>query len=126
MHELTEIMLQKDYRLHAEHLTRLREGNQSQDDIEKLKTRIIDEDYLHYPYDAVHMFATNAEVYSFNETAYDRTSAEKVVVKANSTVVGDVTPLIRQKKMNHLTNDAKYKMLTNTRSLFYIMSSLWF
>ena len=119
LYELTEIMRQKDDKLYAELLSRLREGNQSQDDIEKLKSRIIDANHPNYPYDAVHMFATNAEVDEFNETAYDRTSTEKVVVKAKSAVVGDVTPIVRQKTMTHLTNDAKYKMHTNTGGLKY-------
>ena len=117
LYELTEIMRQKDDKLYAQLLSRLREGNQSQDDIEKLKSRIIDENHPNYPYDAVHMFATNAEVDEFNETAYDRTSTEKAVVKAKSAVVGDVTSIIRQKTMTHLTNDAKYKMHTNTGGL---------
>ena len=60
LYELTEIMRQKDDKLYAELLSRLREGNQSQDDIEKLKSRIIDENHPNYPYDAVHMLATNA------------------------------------------------------------------
>ena len=119
LYELTEIMRQKDDKVYAELLSRLREGIHSQDDIEKLKSRIIDESYPHYPYDAVHMFATNAEVDSFNETAYDRTSTEKVVVKAKSAVIGDVTPIIRQKTMDHLINDVKYKIHTNTGGLKY-------
>ena len=58
MFELTEIMRQKDNKVYAELLSRLREGIHSQDDIEKLKSRIIDESYPHYPYDAVHMSVT--------------------------------------------------------------------
>ena len=102
MYELTAIMRQKDDKVYAELLSRLREGIHSQDAIEKLKSRIIDESYPHYPFDAVLMFATNAEVDTFNETAYDRTSTEKIVVKEKSAVIGDVTPIIRQKTIRKI------------------------
>ena len=119
MYELMEIMRQKDNKVYGELLSRLREGIHCEDDIEKLRSRIIDESYPDYPYDAVYMFATNAEVDGFNETAYDRTSTEKVVVKAKSAVNGDVTPIIRHKTMDHLINNVKYKIHTNTGGLKY-------
>ena len=115
LYELTKIMRQKDDTLYAKLLSRLREGNQTQDDIEKLKRRVTDENHPQYPYD-VHVYATNAEVDSLNET-YDRTSNEKVVAITKSAIVDDVTPIIRKKTMTHLPNDAKYEMDTNARGL---------
>ena len=117
MYELTEIMRQKEDKSYAELLNRLREGNQTENDIKTLKNRIISETDFDYPYDATHMFSTNAEVDAFNEIVYDRTSSEKVLVKAKSAVVGDVTCAIREKTMIHLTNDKKYTMHMSTGGL---------
>ena len=63
------------------------------------------------------MFSTNAEVDAFHEVIYDRTSAEKVSVKAKSVVVGDVTSVIKEKTMLHLDSNKKYTMHMNTGGL---------
>ena len=117
MYELTKIMRQKDDKSYAELLSRLREGNHSKDDIEKLNNRKIEENDANYPYDALHMFATNKEVDTFNETVHNRTCTEKAIVVAKSAVVGDVTPTVKLKTMENLTNAEKYKKHSNTEGL---------
>ena len=117
MYELSEIMRQKDDKTYAELLSRLRKGNHSRNDIETLETRMIEENSTNYPFDALHMFATNAEVNTFNETVYNRTCTEKVVIVAKSAVFGDVTSTVKLKTMENLNNAEKYKKHTNTGGL---------
>ena len=117
MYELSEIMRQKDDKTYAELLSRMREGNHSRNDFETLETRMIEENSTNYPFDALHMFATNAEVNTFNETVYNRTCTEKVVIVAKSAVVGDVTSTLKLKTMENLNNAEKYKKHTYTGGL---------
>ena len=95
MYELTEIMRQKDDKAYAEILNRLREGNQTDADIQQLKTWLVEPLNPQYPYDAQHMFRTNAEVKAFNETIFVRADTEKDCVQFVSAVVGDVTDAIK-------------------------------
>jgi len=62
MYELTEIMRQKDDQEFAQLLNRLREGNQTADDLAQLRNKVIRSDNPNYPFTAPHMFRTNAEV----------------------------------------------------------------
>ena len=65
MFELTEIMRQKDSKLFAELLNRLRAGKHMASDIGKLKERVFQED-INNPIDAPHLFVQNAQVDEFN------------------------------------------------------------
>ncbi len=117
MYELTEIMRQKDDKKFAEILSRLREGIQTERDIEELKKRCIDASHPQYPHNAAHMFRTNDEVTAFNNSVYDKARTEKVVVDSISTVIGDVTDAVKTTTMQHLTNDIKYRSHTETGGL---------
>ena len=70
MFELNEIMHQRDSKLFAELLNRLREGKQTESDILKLKERVVQED-INNPLDAQHLFIQNAKVNEFNVSAHN-------------------------------------------------------
>ena len=76
MFELDEIMRQRDSKLFAELLNRLREGNHTAADIAKLKERVIQED-INHPVDAPHLFVQNAKVDEFNQRVHNAASGNK-------------------------------------------------
>ena len=76
MFELNEIMRQRDSKLFAELLNRLREGKHTQSDISKLKERVIQED-INNPMDAPHLFIQNAKVDEFNVRAHNAAIGNK-------------------------------------------------
>lgn len=51
-------------------LNRLREGNQTMQDIVKCKERIIEANSCHFPKDVPHLFVQNSKVNDFNEKAH--------------------------------------------------------
>ena len=122
MYELTEIMRQKDDQKYAELLNRLREGNHTAADIKELQKRMICSSDPMYPLDAPHIFRTNAEVNSYNETVFNRAITEKTSVQASSVVVGDVTDTVRQKTFKHLQEDQKYTLHSNTGGLRTVLN----
>ena len=65
MFELKQIMRQRESKDFAELLNRLREGNHTKQDIQKLKQRIISITNHEYPKDAPHVFIQNAKVNDF-------------------------------------------------------------
>ena len=67
LHELTEIMRQKGDQDFAEMLCRIRVGEQTDRDIAILKSRQMGETCNEYPYDALHVFAYNIDVDSWNQ-----------------------------------------------------------
>ena len=69
MFELTKTMRQQDGIPFAELLNRLREGNQTPNDWQFLRTRIISSDSQNYPISAPHLF--NAKVDSYNKFLFD-------------------------------------------------------
>jgi len=81
MHELTEIMRQKDDREFAELLNRLRtlqNTELSNEDLATLQSRIIKPDDPNYPVSAPHLFTTNKLVDSFNNELFNKSPKEKV------------------------------------------------
>ena len=62
MFELKEIMRQRESKVFAEIWNRLREGNHTADDILKIKERIIEENGVHDPLEAPHLFIHNIKV----------------------------------------------------------------
>lgn len=55
MFELKQIMRQRESKTFAEMLNRLREGNQTEEDLIKFKERIINKTSVDYPRDAPHL-----------------------------------------------------------------------
>ena len=78
MFELNEIMRQRDSKLFAELLNRLREGKHTESDISKLKERVIQED-INNPLDAPHLFIHNAKVDEFNVRAHNVASKKSLI-----------------------------------------------
>ena len=122
MYELTQIMRQKDDQKYAELLNRLREGNQTQADVDELTKRIIPATDPVYPHEAPHIFRTNAEVNVYNEGVFMKTQTEKASVQATSIVLGDVTDIVRQNTVKHLYEDHKYTLHGNTGGLKSVLN----
>ena len=85
--ELEEIMRQRDSKLFAELLNRLREGKHTASDIAKLKGRVIEGD-INNPIDAPHLFIQNAKVDEFNERVHYAATGNKFRIKAQDSVIG--------------------------------------
>ena len=66
MYELVDIMRQKDDLDFAHLLNRLRLNEMTEEDKEKVQTRIVDRDSDDYPKDALHLFAENIFVDEHN------------------------------------------------------------
>jgi hypothetical protein len=74
IHELTEIMRQKDDQTFAQIMNRLREGNHTPEDMNVLKTRLMpscDITEPGYPREKPHMFLTREKVRSHNSFLFD-------------------------------------------------------
>ena len=104
-YELKTIMRQKEDKKFAELLNRLREGNQTEDDIETLKTRVScvnSNSNVAY----THLFLTNAAVNSFNNLVFQNAAAEKkAVVEAIDIVIGDLKDDVKEKLVTKIPND---------------------
>ena len=90
MYEVHEIMRQRESKLFAEILNRLREGNHTQDDILKIKERLIQQNIATYPSDAPHLFIQNAKVNDFNERVHNASTNMKYNIKAQDSVVNQI------------------------------------
>ena len=91
MFELTEIMRQKDDAPFAELLNRIREGNQTEEDISVLKSRSVSSETTQYQElrNELHLFPCNASVDAHNKDVYDRATTEKAEIKCSDTVLGE-------------------------------------
>ena len=77
MYELVDIMRQKDDLDFAHLLNRLRLNEMTEEDKEKLQTRIVDRDSDDYPKDALHLFAENIFVDEHNNNILSQMPGEK-------------------------------------------------
>lgn len=102
MHELTEIMRQKDDMEFAQLLNRLRENELTENDIAILNTRVAQTDDPSYPSKSMHLFRENALVDSFNLQYIARLTSQKVLVPSVDTVSADVSENIKKKLVNSL------------------------
>ena len=81
MFELGEIMRQRESKTFAEILNRLREGNHTASDLQKLKERCVDESKC--PTEAPRLFIQNAVVDEYNNKVYQSfDSVDKYTIKA--------------------------------------------
>ena len=62
MIELDEIMRQREDRQFAELLCRVRTATHTEQDIEILKSRVVEDDNPNYPHDSLHVYRLNADV----------------------------------------------------------------
>ena len=81
MYELVDIMRQKDDLGFVHLLNRLRLNKMTEEDKNKLQTRIVDSDTGDYPNDALHLFAENLYVNEHNDKILSQTPGEKVVIQ---------------------------------------------
>ena len=96
MHELTEIMRQKDDLDFAQLLNRLREDNLTENDLCVLHSRTVKSSDPNYPSTATHLFATYASVDTFNEKVIKGLKTQKVTVKAFDVVLGDFSSAVKK------------------------------
>ena len=92
MYELVDIMRQKDDLAFAQLLNRLRLNEMTEEDKQKLQTRVFDRDTGNYPKDAVHLFARNFYVKKHNDNILSQLPGEKVVIPCHDNVVSANIP----------------------------------
>jgi hypothetical protein len=107
MFELEEIMRQRESKVFAEILNRLREGNHTKEDILKLKERIIDGNRIQEPMHAPHLFIQNQKVNEFNEKVHNAATGEKVSIKAVDSVIGANSSQLRDKILSQIPDDPR-------------------
>ena len=112
MHELDAIMRQRDSKLlFAEILNRLREGKHTEDDILKIKERIVLEQNC--PQQATHLFIQNSMVDEFNNQVHEAATGRKYT-KAQDSVIGANSAELRDKIMKQIPKDpCKTKQLAS-------------
>ena len=108
MFELHEIMRQRESKVFAEILNRLREGNHTIDDIVKLKERIFDENTeCNLLMDIPHLFIQNKKVNDFNEKVHHAAKGEKYTIKSQDSVIGANSSELRDKIMKQIPDDPR-------------------
>ena len=106
MFELNEIMRQRDSKVFAELLNRLREGKHTESDILKLKERVVQEDTIN-PLDAPHLFIQNAKVDEFNVRAHNAARGNKFQINAQDSVIGANSTELRDKILRQIPKDPR-------------------
>ena len=98
MFELTEIMRQKDDRMFAELLNRIREGNQTEEDLTMLKSRSMSfqDSKYHDLKNQLHLFPCNAAVDTHNEDMFNNVVTEKVKIECFDVVLGEDSEEVKQ------------------------------
>ena len=110
MYELRQIMRQRDSRLFAEILNRLREGKHTEEDLRILKQRLISESDGNYPHHAPHLFYQNKKVECFNKKAYNASHEEKFSVIASDSVIGAQSEKMKEMLLSRIPNDPRKTM----------------
>ncbi|XP_078603870.1 uncharacterized protein LOC144877700 [Branchiostoma floridae x Branchiostoma japonicum] len=82
MLELTETVRQRSDKVFADLLQRVRTGDCTEEDMDLLRTRVIDKDDADYPVDALHIFKTNQDVDDHNEAQLARSTTDIFHIKA--------------------------------------------
>ena len=112
MFELDEIMRQRESKMFAEILNRLREGNHTPTDLKKLKERCVEESEC--PTEAPRLFIQNALVDEYNDKVYRSfDSVSKYTIKAHDSVIGACSTELKEKIMRQIP----YVPLKNSKQL---------
>lgn len=118
MFELQTIMRQADSRQFAQLLNRLREGHQTQQDLEILQQRIVHRGSSTYPYDTTHLMHKNVDVNSYNSQVIAMSQKKIYTVTAKDRIVGSTPQHMQQKILNSFQNShAKTCQLANELSV---------
>ena len=91
-------MRQKEDSDYAKLLNRMREGHQTTEDMNRLKTRVINSDIHHpdYPMFIPHIYLKNELVNTYNKVLYENAPAcKKISISAWYIVIGDVSKEIK-------------------------------
>ena len=96
MFELHEIMRQRESKMFAQMLNRLREGKHNCQDIMKFEERSIDSNGTEY-LDIPRLFIQNAIVNNFKDRVHHAMSGPKYSIKAHDTVIGAQSHTLRKK-----------------------------
>ena len=129
MYSLVDIMRQKDDLDFAHLLNRLRRNEMTEEDKNKLKTRIVDRDTSDYPKDALHLFAENLLVNKHNDKILSQMPGEKVVIPCHDNVVSANIPAKEcQKLIKSLPDDCQItgnlmKSLTVVVGMIVVMTA---
>ena len=112
MFELSEVMRQREDKEFAEILNRVREGNHTEAYIEVLKERILNISPQHpdYPISLTHLFSTNMAVDQHNHDVFQKSSNEKVDIKAIDIVLGDLSDDLKERLKKQIPNDPSKTM----------------
>ena len=113
LYELKQVMRQREHFTFAELLNRLREGHQTDDDIEYLKTKEIKNDFRHpdYPHNQLtHLFNRNADVEEFNNAARKH---DPTIIRAKDQISGGCGASMVEAHLNKL----KAKKTSDTHGL---------
>ena len=110
MYELRQIMRQRDSRLFAEILNRLREGKHTEEDLRILKQRLISESDGNYPHHAPHLFYQNKKVECFNKKAYNASHEETFSVIASDSVISVQSEKMKEMLLSRIPNDPRKTM----------------
>ena len=111
MYELSEIMRQRESKIFAEILNRLREGKHTDNDIAKIKERCVNESSC--PKEAPRLFIQNAKVDEYNETVYRASTGNKYIIIAQDSVIGANSAELRDKILRQVS----YLTTKNTKQL---------
>ena len=111
MFELDEIMRQRESKMFAEVLNRLREGKHTSSDLQKLKERCVQESNC--PSEAPRLFIQNALVDNYNEKVFESFSDNKYTIKAQDSVIGACSAELKEKIMRQIP----YVSLRNSKQL---------
>ena len=94
-------MRQRESKMFAQILNRLREGKQTEHDIIKIKERSTDD--KNCPREAPRLFIQNTMVDDYNETVYQTSTGNKYTIKAHDSVIGAISAELRE---NNQTNSS--------------------
>ena len=111
MYELKEIMRQREWKIFAEILNRLREGKHTEDDIAKIKERWVAE--INCPKEAPRLFIQNAKVDEYNDTVYHASTGNKYIIIAQDSVIGANSNELRDK----ILRQVPHLSVKNTKKL---------
>ncbi|KAJ8049971.1 ATP-dependent DNA helicase pfh1 [Holothuria leucospilota] len=104
VHELTQIMRQKDDKEFAELLNRLRKGQHTETDIATLRSCAIHNQTEVPPY-VPRLYPTNALVNQYNEAAFNSSNTEKVTILAQDFIPGNMTDSMKQQAKNSIPDN---------------------
>ncbi|XP_078345269.1 uncharacterized protein LOC144630776 [Oculina patagonica] len=115
MFELHEIMRQRESRQFAEILNRLREGIHTENDLNVLRARVIEDPEVNYPRHAPHLFIQNDRVDEFNRAVYNSAAGRKYIVKAVDSVIGAQSEELKARLLRQVPDDPRKTMQLVTR-----------